>query len=98
MKPLLAAVLLTPVLAFAAPVTIQVTVVCDNTRPLLDNLEKQYGERPLWIGKSDTTGVVLVANPETRGWTIVQYNEKVACVLTSGDGFRAVNLDPGKPL
>jgi hypothetical protein len=32
--------------------------------------------------------VVITANPTTNSWSIIQYNEKVACILEVGKGFQ----------
>ena len=65
----------------------QKPVLCYKIDNLLENLQKDYKEQPVWSGKSDTGNSVymLFENPETKLWTVIQFNEKTGCVLGYGD-------------
>jgi len=65
-------------------------VNCGNSKWVLDVLTKTAKENSIWIGKdSETdTNTVIMINRETLSWTVVQYDKTVACILTSGEGFK----------
>lgn len=65
-------------------------VNCGKSAWVLDVLNKTAKENSIWIGQdSETnTNTVIMINRETLSWTVVQYDKTVACVLTSGEGFK----------
>ena len=90
MRLALLTILLVPFMAFAEePVTVNKEVVCTKTTTMLAAVRSMYGEYPVWHGDADGEGsVVITANSTTNTWSIIQYNEKVACLLEVGKGFR----------
>jgi hypothetical protein len=76
----------------------QITVTCAGTSEVFQTLEREFGEVPMWMGKSVQSNAVLVANPKTKSWSIVQFNDTVACVLTMGEGFSSSKTFIGKPI
>jgi len=65
-------------------------VFCDQTKIVLDAVRKDYGEDPVWYGKdqSTLTQYILTINREQNTWTLIQFNENVACILGVGDGSK----------
>jgi hypothetical protein len=63
---------------------------CGKTKFVLETLTKAAKEKPIWSGKDDETetDTVVMVNPTTLTWTIVQYDRDMACVLHSGEGFK----------
>lgn len=60
-------------------------VACTDTASLLTSIgESKWKEHPMWLGKSSTSRVSIFVNQKTGTWTIVQFNEKVACILEVG--------------
>lgn len=90
MRLALLTILLVPFMAFAEePVTVKKEVVCTKTTTMLGALRNTYGEQPIWHGDAESEGsIVITANPTTNTWSIIQYNEKVACLLEIGKGFQ----------
>jgi len=90
MRLALLTILLVPFMAFAEePVTVNKEVVCTKTSTMLAAVRNMYGEQPVWHGDAESEGsIVITANPTTNTWSIIQYNEKVACLLEVGKGFR----------
>jgi hypothetical protein len=90
MRLALLTILLVPFMAFAeVPVTVNKEVFCTKTTTMLAAVRSSYGEYPVWHGDTEGEGsVVITANPTTNSWSIIQYNEKVACILEVGKGFR----------
>lgn len=73
------------------PVVIDKKVVCNWTKPLLENLAKKHGEEPVWLGQSKGEGrYSLFVNPNTGAWTLVQFNHDVACVIGAGENHQPI--------
>lgn len=54
---------------------------------------------PAWVGKDEGSKYVLMANEKTKTWTIVQFNDQVACVLGTGTDSNIVRIkSPSKSL
>ena len=88
-------VLLLPALAHAQPVTVEKPVVCDTPKTVIETLTGAgYREQPFWAGNDETSRYILLANERTKSWTIVQFNNKIACVLGTGENHRQIFLGP----
>jgi hypothetical protein len=62
-------------------------IVCMETTALLSALtSEELNEKIHWAGKTDTedSNFVLFVNQKTKSWTMVQMNNKVACILGTG--------------
>lgn len=77
--------LISPI-ANAKPFQLDKPTVCDKTEKVFDSLGNKHKEKPVWIGKDaqNDSGYALFLNEKTRLWTIVQFNESMACVLGIG--------------
>lgn len=92
MKKFIASVLLLPALAFAEPIKIEKDVLCDETKVVIETLIK-FKEVLVWVGKDDSSKYALLANEQTGSWTLLQFNNEVACVIGVGDGHKPLKLD-----
>lgn len=66
-------------------------VTCGSVKVIIKALTgKDAEEVPLWVGLSNTgdTQTAVLVNKETLTWTVIQYDTKMACVLSSGEGYR----------
>lgn len=76
--------------------TIQHPMICDDVEIVMKELREKYKESPIWTGKmstqQDNLAWVLV-NDETLSWTVIMTTDKVACVVTVGEGFRQKPLE-----
>ena len=63
---------------------------CGETRFVITALTKAAQEKPIWSGTDPETGTqtMILQNTRTLTWTVVQYDQNMACVLHSGTGFR----------
>ncbi len=62
------------------------TVVCFPTKVLLSKL-KNFGEEPLFIGKSLTmpkTATMVYVNKNTGSYTIIEIDKEAGCVISLG--------------
>jgi hypothetical protein len=95
MRKFLLGVLLLPALVVAQPVTVEKTVVCEKTVLVIESLQNgDYKEQPFWIGYDDKSKYSLFTNEKTKTWTMIQFNDKIACIVGSGEGSRQVFTGP----
>lgn len=64
-------------------------VVCRDTKEALDILLTDHGERPVWVGKTDSerNNYMMLVNVKTQTWSLLQLNQNAACLIGSGTGF-----------
>ena len=94
MKNLLASILLLPALSSAqsGPVTVDKKVVCETPEVAFQALvEANPAERPFWVGSAVGTNgsasrYALLVDEKTGGWTLIQFNTDMVCVIGLGTG------------
>jgi hypothetical protein len=91
MKKLLALVLITGSV-WAEPTTIKKEVVCDSAEVVFKALSSaDYQEKPVWLGAGTENerliNYSLWVNTSAKTWTIVQFNNKIACILGTGEAY-----------
>lgn len=95
MRKFLLGVLLLPAMATAEPVTVEKPVQCDKTERVINYLlNSEYKEKPIWVGSDDLSRFSIFSNNKTGSWTIVQFNETVACILGAGERSKLVLTGP----
>ena len=58
---------------------------CAETADVLKELMLEYKERPIWVGRTDKgVNYGIFANIQGKTWTMIQYNEKISCVVLVG--------------
>ena len=89
MKYLLLFALLVVGLVTAQSVTVQKPLKCGDTKTLIQGLAgEDYMEKPIWWGVEPGATVSrysLFVNEQTKTWTLIQFDEKIACVLGVGE-------------
>ena len=77
---------LTSTIAYAIqPFTVEKPVFCTDVKSMIEFLSGgEYREVPAWVGKDEKSKYVVMANEKTKTWTIIQFNDQVACVLGTG--------------
>lgn len=82
----------------AQSVTVQKPVECADTATLLRGLSgSDYKEKPIWFGIEPGANVSrysLFVNKETKSWTLIQFDETIACVLGTGENSTRVYNGP----
>lgn len=85
-------------LAVAQSVTMQKPVECADTATLMRGLRgSDYKEKPIWWGIEPGATVPrysLFVNEETKSWTLIQFDEKIACVLGTGENSTQILNGP----
>lgn len=91
-----AALLLCSTWVQAAQFEWQKTIICDSTKAVFDYFEKgTHQERVVWRGRDLTDPAIthtMLANIKTGTWTLVQHDDRWACVLAAGTDFKAVEV------
>lgn len=86
MRKLILSVLLLPALAFSqGPVKVNKELYCDETKRLISAVRSNYNEQLFWAGQDDASKYALLSNKDTGSWTLIQFNEQIACILGVGD-------------
>ena len=91
---------LTSTIAYAIqPFTVEKPVFCTDVKSMIEFLSgEDYQEVPTWIGKDEKSKYVLMSNEKSKTWTIVQFNDQVACVLGTGTHGNIIRLKSSKQL
>jgi len=88
-------VLLFPASAFGQPVMIEKPVLCAQTETVMNAIAKsQYSEKPTWIGADEKSEFTLFVNEKTKTWTLIQFDNNVACIIGVGGGSTNIFLGP----
>ena len=82
----------------AQSVNVQKSIECADTDTLLRGLSgSDYKENPIWLGIEPGAAVSkysLFVNEETKSWTLIQFNETIACVLGTGEASTRIFNGP----
>lgn len=88
MKYLLGLILFITSIVVAQPIIVQKPVTCIDANTLLQGLiGNNYKETPLWLGiepGAEVSKYSVFVNQQTKTWTIIQFNDTIACVLGTG--------------
>ena len=59
---------------------------CSDASSVMNYFVDTHKETPIWVGKSvHNTHITLLMNRETRSWTMIEYDSRLACVLGAGE-------------
>ena len=59
---------------------------CSDAQTVMNYFVDIHKETPVWVGKSvHNTHITLLMNQETRSWTMIEYDTRLACVLGAGE-------------
>jgi len=96
MKAFLAGVLLLPALAVAQQdyVIVEKDVVCAETKKVLESLVTTHKEIPVWMGEESKSRYSLLINEKTGAWTLIQFDQEIACIIGAGDKSKDLLLGP----
>lgn len=71
-----------------AQVQVEKPIICMDTASLYNSLtSEELQEQIQWGGQSESNDskYLLFVNKKTKTWTFVQLNEKIACILGTGE-------------
>lgn len=80
---------------YAQSITVEKPITCGATKSVIESLTgKEYDEQLFWVGTDEDSRYAVLRNEKSGAWTIIQFNEKLACVLGAGDSSRQVFSKP----
>ena len=83
---------------FAHSVTLKKTVECVDSETLFQGLiGSDYKEKPIWMGIESGANMPkysLFVNEQTKTWTLIQFDDKIACVLGTGEASTQIFYGP----
>ena len=90
MKYIFAALVLISSVAHAQLSEYERRFTCGKTQFVISALTRNAQEKPIWSGTDPQSGTetMILQNTGTLTWTVIQYDQTMACVLHSGTGFR----------
>ena len=77
-------------LAHAQVFSVDKTVLCSDLKTVIEVSSGEYQEEPTWRGSDSTSKYVMMSNSKTGTWTFIQYNDKIACVLGTGQNSKPI--------
>ena len=99
-KLLLLCIMAVPLSLLAEPILLNKEIVCDDATTLISYFISKEGEQPVFVGHVNPSELIVLVNPTTQGWTIIQTNGDKACVIEVGQGFKfrepTTETDPAK--
>jgi hypothetical protein len=72
-------------------------VLCADRDSIIRELSgARYKEMPIWLGLEKSTGdrYSLFVNGDTGSWTLIQFDEKIACVIGAGERSQNITFGP----
>ena len=67
-------------------IDLQKSLKCSDAQVVMNYFVDTHKETPVWVGKSvHNTHITLLVNKETRSWTMIEYDTRLACVLGAGE-------------
>jgi hypothetical protein len=65
---------------------------CSDAQSVMNYFVDIHKETPIWVGKSvHNTHITLMMNKQTRSWTMIEYDTRIACVLGAGEDKSSSN-------
>lgn len=72
--------------ASAEPTIMGKKVVCDDKNTVFKIISEKFNEVPQWWGQSPqhNTQSILTVNNTTGTWSLIEFNETIACIVSEG--------------
>ena len=82
----------------AQTINLQKNVECISTEVMLRGLSgSDYKEKPIWVGTESDAALSkygLFVNDDTKTWTLIQFDDTIACVLGTGGSSTYIFTGP----
>lgn len=93
--PLLALLVTLPLITATAQapdrvMEIDKAMICMPAAQLFETMTKRHGERPIWAAHLEDSKIGLFVNEDSETWTIIQWTDKLGCVIDAGQGWTAL--------
>lgn len=74
------------------PIIAEKPVFCSTLKIVMETVSGVYQEEPFWRGADDRSKFLMTVNPKSGSWTMIQYNDQIACVLGVGMNSKVLLL------
>lgn len=75
----------------AQAVMLTKSILCGDHNDSIEVLKQKYGEKAYWKGETlSNTTVIFFLNPETKTWTLIETDGKMACSIAVGETIEAL--------
>lgn len=68
-------------------VTVEKPVVCAETKFVISEILEEFDEKPVWGSELEDSKIALFTNSKSKTWTLIQWNNKVACIIEAGNNY-----------
>lgn len=59
---------------------------CSDPQKVMKYFRDTHKETPVWVGNTvHNSYITLLTNPRTGSWTMIEYDNEMACVLGAGE-------------
>lgn len=66
-------------------------VICSTLKEIVEFVSgPDYQEQPQWTGNDQNSKYLMTLNTKTGSWTLIQYNDKQACIIGAGINFKMI--------
>jgi len=77
-------------------VEVKKSVFCADAKSVFKNItESEWEETPVWVGNGADSTFTLIANEKTGTWTLIQFNQEIACIIDVGVDHSLLNAEKG---
>lgn len=79
------------------PFNVDKSVLCADVKTVIETITGgDYSEQPFWIGRDESSKFVLLVNERSKTWSMVQFNNRIACIIATGDSAKLINTGKAK--
>ena len=68
------------------------TVACSSVKNMIEFVSGEYQEIPQWSGVGTATKFILMVNKKSGTWTMIEYNDDLACMIAHGARSTVINF------
>lgn len=78
----------------------QRAIVCGEADQILNALISELGEQPVWqgTGPDNNSRYMLLVSQDGQGWTLIQFNRQIACIIGAGENSTFLIDRLGSPI
>lgn len=73
-------------------IIVEKPVFCSSLKIVIETITGTYQEEPFWRGADEKSKFLMTVNPKSGSWTMIQYNDQIACVLGVGNNSKVLLL------
>ena len=67
-------------------------VFCSSLKVIIEAVTGEFQEQPFWRGNDDKSNYIMTVNQQTGTWTMIQFNDQIACVVGVGTNSKTIRI------